>query len=239
MTKDQILSKLKALAKDHDGQISLRTFLRETGLSEHHLIGKYWARWNEAIIEAGLSPKDFAQPKMDETYILRELAILIESLKKWPTEDEMRLERRRNSAFPSDGPIRRLKKEKSLPLAIEEYCESNNVFPLAVEIARQKRESEKPEKSSVKDSPIAGYVYMMKSGRRYKIGKTNSPSRRHREVKLELPDPTTVIHSIPTDDPTGIEAYWHKRFDSKRVQKTEFFELEVSDVAAFKRRKYQ
>jgi hypothetical protein len=30
-----------------------------------------------------------------------------------------------------------------------------------------------------------------------------------------------------------------KRFDSKRVRNTEFFELDASDVAAFKRRKYQ
>ena len=30
-----------------------------------------------------------------------------------------------------------------------------------------------------------------------------------------------------------------KRFDSKRVRNTEFFELGASDVAAFKRRKYQ
>ena len=34
-------------------------------------------------------------------------------------------------------------------------------------------------------------------------------------------------------------SYWHGRFVLKRVPDTEFFELDSSDVAAFKRRKYQ
>jgi hypothetical protein len=87
--------------------------------------------------------------------------------------------------------------------------------------------------------PITGYVYMLRSGRRYKIGHTTSPARRHREVRLDLPDPTTLVHSIPTDDPPGIEAYWHERFASKRIRQTEFFTLDAQDVAAFRRRKYQ
>lgn len=80
---------------------------------------------------------------------------------------------------------------------------------------------------------------MMRSGRRYKIGHTNSPTRRHREVRLDLPDPTNLVHSIETDDPTGIEAYWHRRFEAKRIRDTEFFTLDATDVAAFKRRKSQ
>lgn len=98
--------------------------------------------------------------------------------------------------------------------------------------------SENPD-SPVGRSPINGYAYMMKSGRRYKIGRTNSPSRRHREVRLDLPDPTSLVHSIATDDPVGIEDYWHKRFDDKRIRDTEFFELDATDIAEFKRRKYQ
>jgi hypothetical protein len=79
----------------------------------------------------------------------------------------------------------------------------------------------------------------MRSGKRCKIGKSNSPSRRYREVRLDLPDETLLIHTIPTDDPAGIESYWHRRFSSKRVRETEFFELDAVDVAAFKRCKYQ
>ena len=86
---------------------------------------------------------------------------------------------------------------------------------------------------------VRGYVYMLRSGRRYKIGKSNDPSRRWREVRLELPDETHQVHTIPTDDPSGIETYWHQRFASKRIRNTEFFELDSTDVQAFKRRSYQ
>ena len=81
-----------------------------------------------------------------------------------------------------------------------------------------------------------GYVYMIKLGKHYKIGKTFAVPRRHREIALELPEKPDVVHSIRPDDPTGIEAYWHARFESKRTN-GEWFALAPDDVRAFKRRK--
>ena len=66
----------------------------------------------------------------------------------------------------------------------------------------------------------------MKSGRYYKVGRTNAVGRRDFEIGIQLPEPVTVIHTIITDDPEGIEAYWHKHFarpkERRKVVRTHF-----------------
>jgi hypothetical protein len=91
-----------------------------------------------------------------------------------------------------------------------------------------------PDHSKVEPAPAKplGTVYMLKSGPHYKIGKTKDFDARLGQIKLQLPFNVEVIHKIETDDPSGIEAYWHRRFMGKR-NNGEWFSLSEDDVTAF------
>jgi len=98
------------------------------------------------------------------------------------------------------------------------------------------RVSPTADESASGDGEI-GFIYLMKSGKSFKVGRSNATGRREYELGIQLPEKLKTVHVIPTDDPPGIEAYWHNRFKAKR-KNGEWFELDAADVAAFKRRKF-
>jgi hypothetical protein len=232
---------MRRLGERDGGRLGMKTFMAETGIPEKQILGAHFANWNEAIAAAGLTPQVFARERADEPAVIESLARFVQRLGHWPTENELSLERRRTVSaadpFPSLKVLRRINRTTGLAKVVAAHCRERADLALAATIASMRVEAEPAETAS--NVLTLGYVYLMRSGRRYKIGKTNSPTRRHREVRLDLPDPTTLVHSIETDDPSGIEAYWHRRFAAKRVRDTEFFTLDSADVAAFKRRKFQ
>lgn len=120
--------------------------------------------------------------------------------------------------------------------AILHYCQTHHGNDDIIEILENRRHSPKAlsDMDRRESKLITGFVYLMKSGRHYKIGRTASVGSRERQLAIKLPVPPTTIHSIETDDPSGVEAYWHKRFAEKRGE-GEWFDLSPDDIKAFKR----
>jgi hypothetical protein len=91
---------------------------------------------------------------------------------------------------------------------------------------------DRKQNSNPISSPTGG-VYLLKSGRFYKIGKASVFDRRIKQIKLQQPEPVEVVHKIYTHNADEEERQWHKRFASKR-RNGEWFELSEADVAEFK-----
>ncbi len=77
-----------------------------------------------------------------------------------------------------------------------------------------------------------GSVYLLKAGPFYKIGKSISFEKRLKQIKLQLPYPVEVVHTISTPEYSKLETYWHQRFRGKRTN-GEWFLLTEEDVKEF------
>jgi Meiotically up-regulated gene 113 len=147
---------------------------------------------------------------------------------------------RQDKNFPSRTVFARLGSKVERVRRLLAYCTQTSGFDDVATICRSivDEDNEKPrEEAESGTEPPIGYVYLAKMGKYYKIGHTGSVGRRQYEIALQLPEKLTLVHSITTDDPSGIEVYWHKRFEPKRAN-GEWFELSAQDVRAFKRRTF-
>jgi hypothetical protein len=193
-------------------------------------------RWSDALKEAGLTPNTLQKPHDEDDLIGKYIAFTRE-LGHVPVKGELLLKGRNDPNFPGRTYEQRWYKAE-LAARVLDYCRKYSGFEDVVQLfASIATNGEVRSKGEQAKRGADGSVYLMKMGRHYKIGKTNAVGRREYELKIQLPQTARTVHVIQTDDPTGIEAYWHNRFATKRGN-GEWFELDASDVAAFKRRKF-
>jgi hypothetical protein len=238
LTKEQVLAEIRRTTEANGGvPLGRVRFASETGIRETDWSGRYWARWSDALAEAGFAANELQGRTPDEV-LFDKLAEEVRRLGRLPTNAEMKLRRREDDSFPNPKVFDRLGPKATWPSQIAAHFEDRPdmadvvaaVEPLIVE----------PETTSDELEPSPGthgYVYLLKSGRFYKIGRTLDIGRRRYDLAIQLPEPVTEEHVIATDDPAGIERYWHLRFGDRR-KNGEWFELSRADVAAFKRRKF-
>ena len=237
MTKEHILSEIRrTAAKNHGTPLGGDRFLTETGIKESDWYGKHWVRWGDALKEAGFQPNRWTMARADED-LLSHLAVLVKELGHFPVGGEIRMKARSTPGFPDPKTLfNHFGGKKALAARLREYFMDkgeDELAALCAAVAKSAKESEESPSETVTQIEF-GHVYLEKSGRYYKLGRTNAVGRRERELAVQLPEKPKFIHSIKTDDPAGAEKYWHRRFAHCR-KNGEWFDLTARDVAAFKR----
>ena len=191
-----------------------------------------FASWGEALKEAGYEPNK-KQGKFSSEQVLQKFAEAVRHFGRIPAEIEIRMYTRNRHDFPSHSTFtNHFGNKVGLVAALADWVRKNDDFADLVAFLPE------PKEDNVTVQPVEGFVYLLKSGNHFKIGRSEELERRVKQISVALPEEVTLEHAIRTDDPVGIEAYWHRRFAARRA-KGEWFQLTVADVRAFKRRKFQ
>jgi hypothetical protein len=233
--KDHILAEIQRTAAQNGGEpLGRERFLAETGIKESDWLGKYWARWSDAIAEAGLQPNQL-NAALPEDQLLRSIADLVKDLGRFPVMSEIKLKARTAPGFPSHNTFGRFGGKAALVEKVRAWCLAQGDEATA-DLCGPPPGHAVSDGSESAAAIAPGYVYLFRHGtrREFKIGRTRNPLRREGEVDIELPLEVEPLHKIETDDPAGVEAYWHRRFADKRLR-GEWFALTPADVRAFRR----
>jgi len=235
--RHDIIAEIRRIAKDSGGAPpGRRTFLSLTGIKEADWLGRYWTKWSDALAEAGYPPNRLSTA-FSEEFLLERLALLARELAHYPLRAELKMKRRADPTFPSHGTFERLGSKSTIAAALLQYSRKHGYDDVAAmcepfaAIAGPRPKPGRPQ------PPKLGSVYLIRSGRLYKVGRTSAMGRREYELNIQLPQEPKLVHEIKTDDPVGIEHYWHERFKERRTR-GEWFQLTPEDVAAFKARRF-
>jgi hypothetical protein len=234
--REKIISEIKRIAGTNGGQPPGRvTFENETGIRPQDWRGKHWARWGDALIDAGFQANELQQ-KLDLESVFPKVALAVRQFAREPTTAELEMLRHQDPTFPAyKSVINHFESKSQMMQALKKWAETSEAYSDIVAIL--------PDYTVIKTAAPTkgtkeGHVYLIKSGEFYKIGRGDELEKRVKQIRTALPDASSLEHSIRTDDPSGIEAYWHRRFADKRAN-GEWFKLTTHDVIAFKKRKFQ
>jgi len=236
MDKQLILEQIKLIATASSGRApGWQAFAATTGARQADWYPHIWLRWGDALTEAGYARNEY-RTRMSDDFVLEKYIELARDLKRIPIAGEIRRRAKDDESFPNHSAFGRFGGKDRLVAAVATYCCQRPGFEDVISLCARNEKTSSTSVSMGKREPkvLTGFVYLMKSGGHYKIGRTNSVGRRGSELAIKIPVPPKTIHSIETDDPIGIEAYWHRRFADKRGE-GEWFALSLDDVKSFKR----
>ena len=182
--------------------------------------------------EAGLKPNT-KNPRLSDEVLLSEFAVLTANLGRVPTNPEMRQYRKSGGRIAAENTYwKHFCRKTDLLRRLKMWAEES---PERAHVAKLLPDAPDDEPELPRDS---GAVYLLRWGQIFKIGCSRNPDHRTTVIARGMPRSTRLVHVIATDDPYGVEAYWHRRFADRRIG-GEWFRLSADEVAAFRARKTQ
>lgn len=236
--RERILGEIKRIAEMNGGSAPGQIrFEKETGIGPNEWLGKIWARWGDAVSEAGYQQNDW-NARADESKILDDFADACRHFGHPPTNAELGLYGRERTEFTSPKTFsRRFGSKNGVIAALRQRALERGEIDL-INMLPEIEVTAATSPASAAQKASEGSVYLLQSGYYYKVGRSDELEKRVKQISIALPDKVELVHNIRTDDPPGIEAYWHRRFAERRAN-GEWFKLTPDDVRAFKRRKFQ
>jgi hypothetical protein len=189
--RDRILSEIKRIAKANGGQPpGAQVFQNETSIRKHEWIGKYWARWGDALNEAGY-PANVFQQKLELSSIFPKFALAIRHYMREPTSAEFEMMRNLDKDFPSyKSVVAQFKSKSEMMRTFKEWAATTEGFIDCVKMLPEYLQKQ----PSGHNAPKEGHVYLIKSGSFYKIGRGDELEKRVKQIRTALPDASTLEH---------------------------------------------
>ena len=235
-----ILAEIRRLTAENDGApIGQRTFENKTGIKQSQWRGKFWARWGDAVAEAGFPPNT-ANPSLNPATVLDCIADACRHYRRFPTDSEWKLYARERPDCVGAGSVyRKFDGLDGARSALRDRAikrSDKDLLEILPDIETNAAEAEDiPATGSFERlQKIDHFVYLIKSGNQklYKIGQAKNVEGRIEYLRTADPS-IEPIHKIRTRDPGAIEKYWHDLFCDYR-KGGEWFALSQRHVNYFK-----
>ena len=193
--KQDILNEIRRTAAQNEGKpVGVDRFRTETGIAEHEWCGVHWARWSDALSEAGFEPLEWTVG-LSEEEILEVLVRLVRQYRRYPTTKEILIEKRANAAIPTPKAIVRkvglkadaIRKLRDYCSRREDYADVSTILTKETIGSVVEKDDSQGKNGTSKLKP-SGYVYLLKSGKLYKIGQTANRWQHRPGRKVSIPN---------------------------------------------------
>lgn len=129
ISKSFILDEIRRLAEEGDGKPpGAQRFQSVTGIGVTDWRGAYWARWGDALVDAGFSPNQWTAP-IEIRQLLESYAKFALELGHLPVDAELTMKRRGDREFPNKSVFHnRFGNKRELVRAVTEFCKRDSSY---------------------------------------------------------------------------------------------------------------